>query len=315
MAVDLQNQTINLRNFVPVDTGSANDGKILSRFPNGNDTEADLIFSMSIVGGVLQNQTSETAQEGGGYGAFFADSSNGVGPGISGTNIDVITITDDPLFGTVSGLRNTYQGGGTAYTFGNQTYFLIHPARAKFYIRMRIKFSSNWEWGNDQLKFCKNTGTGISTNCPKFVTTSGIMNLTKLVDGFPGTNDKNVFATLTGTGETPSAFNAEDDINNQFGMGGTDINFSPILNQWYWFEWEVDAGTLGQSNGSFRIWIDGDLYMSLDNVQVGEVGDSLFERHELGHVWQNGSPTQDISMDWHNIEIYSERPSTLPGVF
>ena len=152
---------------------------------------------------------------------------------------------------------------------------------------------------------------GITTNCPKF-DGNGELYITKITEGSPFLNERYVYPKLN---EAPGTYRGEDDINNEFGVGGLDDNWSPTLDQWYWIEWEIDAGTLGQSNGSYNIWIDGQQYFSLDNVLVGEVGDSYFESHQLGHVWQGGSPTQDIYMEWHNIEIFSKRPSYLPGIF
>ena len=42
---------------------------------------------------------------------------------------------------------------------------------------------------------------------------------------------------------------------------------------------------------------------------------TLFTGHELGHVWQNGSPTVDINMDFHHLEFFDKRPNSLEGVF
>lgn len=274
---------------------------------------ATQFYELSFSGGTPNNIGSGNAHSGGGYIDFLANPENGAGTGINDTNIFADTVNDDPIFtGTIDVLRDTYFAGGTAYSFGNQTLFLSHPETQKFYMRMRIKFSSNWQWGNDQLKFCKNKGPGqLSTNCPKFRSTAGRMYITKLDPG--GANEQSVYPGDPSVfGESTSAYHIQDDIVNDFGGVGADGVFVPTNNQWYWFEWEIDCGTGGNSDGSYRIWIDGEPYMGLDNVPVRRVTDGAFDSHELGHVWQNGSPTENISMYWHSISIWDQRPTNLP---
>lgn len=278
------------------------------------ENQAEQIYALEFSGNTPLYQGSGNAHAGGGYINFYGNPENGAGSGHGTTNISTIDVTDDPLFGTVKGLRDTYKANKEDYSFGNQTLFINHPARPKFYMRMRIKWSDNWQWGNDQLKFCKNNGAGLSTNVPKF-SGSGELYISKLTPVNPSLNELYVKAQLS---ETPTDYLIEDDINNSFGGAGVDINWTPTLGQWYWLEWEVDAVSAGSTAGSYRVWIDGNLYMQLDNVQITESGDGMFSQHELGHVWQNingSGPTETIYMDWHSIELYSERPSTLPGVF
>lgn len=277
--------------------------------------DAVKVYELAFSGDTPLHQTPETAYDDNGYINFLGSGGTGHGS----TNIDTVDITDDSLFpGTIKGLQDTYFGGGTNYTFANQTLFIFHNEMQKFYMRMRCKWSADWEWGNDQLKFCKNKGDDggagtaeVSTNCPKF-NGSGTAYITKLAPVNPSSNEQSVVAVAT---DTIGDYYIEDGINNEFGGAGVDANWSPTLDQWYWLEWEIDAGTAGSADGSYKVWIDGDLYMQLDNTQIAEVGDALFTRHQLGHVWQNGSPTTDIDMIWHDVEIFDKRPATLPGVF
>ena len=278
--------------------------------------QATEIFELAFNG----NNVDTSTQAGGGSVAFFANAENGVGSGISGTNITVVDITDDPLFSNIKGLRDLYQQDYNAYSFANQTVFLEHPERPKFYMRMRIKWSSNWQWGSDQLKFCKNKGQDpldggaeVSTNFPKF-DGDGDLYLTKLAPDNPAINDLYVHPVLKETGN-PN-YRQEDDINNNFGGAGIDANWSPTLDTWYWIEWEIDAVSAGSTQGSYKCWVDGQLYFQLDDVQISASGDSLFSAHQLGHVWQNSGnnngPTQDIYMEFHSIGIYDQRPTNLP---
>jgi hypothetical protein len=254
--------------------------------------ESNNVFTLGFENGLPINTGS-----GDGALNFFANPANGAGSGIGGSNITVETASD-PLFGTVQVLRDTYFAGGDKYTFGNQTMFLQHSATKHFSLSSRVRFSANWEWGSDQLKFCKNKGSGISTNCPKF-DSSGEAFITKLAPANENLNEQNVRAVQT----VEDDYNISDDLNNGFGVGGNDAAWVPNLDQWYTVKWEIDAGTLGQSDGSYKLFVDDQLYMQLDNVQVGQVGDSYFTSHELGHVWQNGSPTQDIYIEFHSIKL------------
>ena len=268
------------------------------------EVAAVLLYNLTFTGEVPNNQGIGNATAGGGYIALTATPTS---TGINNTNIFYSSITDDPLFvGGADGLRDTYHADSALYSFANQTLFINHPTTQKFYMRMRVKWSSNWEWGNDQLKFCKNKGPGtLTTNCPKFQGSEIV--ITKLF-GPTDAYDQTVYAE----NPSPSFSERVDDIVNDFGGAGVDANWSPVLNQWYWIEWEIDAGTPAISDGSFRIWIDGNLYMSLDNTVVQKLGDVGFDYHELGHVWQNGYPTVDISMYYHALEIYDKRPASLP---
>lgn len=275
---------------------------------------ATKLYELTFTDQMPNNIGESNATEGGGFINFFGNSG---AVGILGTNIYYDTINDDPLFpGTIEVLRDRYFSDINVYSFENQTMFISHPQTQKFYMRMRIKFSSNWQWGNDQLKFCKNkgpsTGAAFSTNCPKFRSTQGRMYVTKM-DDF-GANEQSLYPTDPSVfGESPSAYHIEDDIINDFGGAGVDASFTPVNDQWYWFEWEIDSGTAGQSDGYYRIWIDGQLYLSKDNVPVkrSDAG-AGFDGHELGHVWEDGVPTEEISMYWHSIEIYDKRPDNLP---
>lgn len=274
---------------------------------------ATLFYELEFSGTTPLYQGSGNAHPGGGYIQFLANSENGVGDGINGTNIDHVEINDDPLFpGTVKALRDTYQAGGAAYSFANQTLFVEHPETQRTYRRMRIRWSDNWQWGSDQLKFCKNKGPGLlSTNCPKF--TGNSMYLTKYAPA-NGSNEQFVYPTQAqADAQGNPDYYIADDINNGFGSGGSDAAFTPVNGQWYWLEWEIDCGTAGQADGWYRIWIDGQLYMSIDDVQVRRVSDGGFDSFELGHVWQNGSPTQDIYMDWHSLTVWDQRPDNLPA--
>ena len=271
----------------------------------GAGGDAVKFFELAFSGDTPLHQSSGTAYNGNGYINFLG---NGSGSGHGTTNIDTVDITDDSLFpGTIKGLQDIYFGGGTNYTFANQTMFVFYDEVPKFYMRMRCKWSANWQWGNDQLKFCKNKGSGaseVSTNCPKF-NGSGEAFITKLAPTSPGLDEQNVRAT----GGFVSDFNIADDINNEFGGPGVDATWSPTLDQWYWLEWEIDAVSAGSTAGYYKIWIDGVLYMSLANVQISQTGDALFSRAQLGHVWQNGSPSVDINMEWHDVEVWDKRPA------
>lgn len=284
------------------------DVKVYDTDPGWSHT-AEQVFALSFSGDTVSNQGVGNAQPGGGYIEFLANPENGAGDGIGGTNISVVDITGSSAYPSgVKGLRNTYKAGGAAYSFGNQTIFLKHPEMQRFYMRTYVRFSANWQWGNDQLKFCKNKGTsGVSTNCPKF-DSAGIAHITKLAPANPSLNELFVYPVATGA---QSDYNTVDDINNGFGAGGTDANWTPTLGQEHLLEWEIDAGTPGQSDGSYKFWVDGGLYMQLDNVQVAQSGDTLFTTHELGHVWQNGSPTEDIYVDFYGIEIHEHRPADI----
>lgn len=119
-------------------------------------SDAVKFYELAFSGDTPLHQSQGTAYNGNGYINFLG---NGAGSGHGTTNIDTVDITDDPLFpGTIKGLQDTYFGGGTNYTFGNQTLFIFYDVVPKFYMRLRCKWSSNWEWGDDQLKFCKNKG-------------------------------------------------------------------------------------------------------------------------------------------------------------
>lgn len=332
MAVDLSNQTVGLRNFTPINTGSADDGKILSRHPDGDDSSALLIFEQIITaaGERPNNEGSANAQAGGGYHRILPNTSNGVGDGFSGSNLTSVNFTDDPLFpGGVVGIRDTYrsdthvgvQSTGSAYTFGNQTWFIDFPPRRKFYYRVRVRWSANWQWGNDQLKFCKNDGANVTTNCPVF-RAAGVAFIGKATPPAPGGS---VYADIDALGITPSSTQREDDFTNTFGAGNTDGNWSPTLDTWTWIETEIDAGLNFADNptnpgGHHRIWIDGVQYMGIENTSnAASAPDPLFDQMEFGHVWQEDSggvirPTNTIHMDFHSMRVYSERPGLPPGL-
>ena len=272
---------------------------------------ATKFYELTFSGNMPNNIGAGNAHPGGGYISFLGDPNPGQGLGIANTNIYFDTISDDPIFtGNIPVLRNTYFADGASYNFANQTLFGSHPESRRIYKRLRIKWSSNWEWGSDQLKFCKNKGPGDFTmNCPKF-DGQGRAYITKL-DPFGG-YERYVYPNISEFGNTPGDYYGEDDINNGFGAGDTDSAWSPELNRWYWLEWEIDTGTPGSTEGSYRIWIDGRIYFQLENVQVNKTGHGGFDYFELGHVWQTGFPTTDISMYWHSLSVWDQRPTNLP---
>ncbi len=229
--------------------------------------------------------------------------------GINGTNWDVATITDDPVFpGSIEVMRVTYKENLVDYDFNAQTWKIHIAEAAKVNVKGRFRFSDNWQFANEQLKFCKITsvnGNKMSTSCPKFGGSN--MKLTKLNPDTQYLNTQSVHAVWDGYA---SINNIEDDINNAFGDGGVDKVFSPVNGQWYWLEWEVDTVSAGSSSGYLKIWIDGVLYISISDVQITEAGDTLVELFELGHVWQDtGSftPDADIYLDVHNLVITNGR--------
>lgn len=277
--------------------------------PSGDET---LFFELTFTDGLPDYMGAANAHPGGGDINFYGNSG---AVGINGSNIYYDTINDDPLFpGTVEVLRDTYFSNPAVYSFENQTLFGSHPPSRTVYKRLRIKFSSNFQFGNDQLKFCKNKGEEeLSTNCPKFRGTDGRMYITKLDTN--GNNEQSLYPTAPSTfGEEAGLWHLEDDIINDFGGVGVDGIFTPVNNQWYWFEWYIDCGTPGGSDGSYRIWIDGKLYLSKDNAPIRRATDGPFTGFELGHVWQDSAsaPAEDISMYWHSLAVYDKRPANLP---
>ena len=219
----------------------------------GLPTDAKQIFALEFSGDTPMYQTESDKYDNDGYIRFLGAGGSGHG----GTNISTIDVTDDPIFPNVKALRDTYFGGGTNYTFANQTLFVDHDETKTFYMRLRVKWSSDWEWGNDQLKFCKHKGGDeLRTNFPKF-NSSGEAYITKLTPVAPELNELNIYATYG----TPDDYNQSDDIVNDFGGDGVDQAWSPTLGQWYWIEVEVDAGTAGNADGSMKMWVDGNLYM------------------------------------------------------
>ena len=286
--------TVNV-NSLSLDMVNQGDGTWKTSAPS-----ASKIFQLAFDGSTPLYTSPETAYEGNGYITFYGDG-NGNGTLGSNTNFDVVDISDDPLYGTVKGLRNTYYSSGApVYSFTNQTAYLSHNATKTFHMRMRIKWSGNWEWGSDQLKFCKNKGTnGLSVNLPKF---DGDGDAYSTI--FPADLPADAFINAVAK-EALSAYRLEDDIVNDFGGLGVDANWSPTIGQWYTLDWFSDAGTFGNTDGSIKMWVDGVIYLQAENLDLKvDTSSGLYNNHELGHVWQTGAPTQDIFMEWHNIQMF-----------
>lgn len=258
--------------------------------------------------GDFRYQGERTPHPGGGY--YVLSGNGGVEP--NNTNLAIVDIDDDPLYPTVQkAYRNTYYADGSGQPYANHVLFINIPTTPKFYLRTRVRFSDNWMFGDDQLKFTKNRGSGpdrVSTNT--WFDANGYFCAT--FDG--GLGQVYLFADWWGDPDNPTR--TEDDINNGFGPGGSDANWTPTNGQWHWLEWEIDAQGPGSADGRYQMWVDGELYISKAGIQISaSMVDDMFNSLEFGgHVWQDGLPSEDIYLDIHKVDIFPERPGPPPGL-
>ena len=130
------------------------------------------------------------------------------------------------------------------------------------------------------------------------------------------TDSENRFLFADWWGDPGNTYRVPDDINNNFGGAGVDANWSPTPGEWFWLEVEIDAVEAGSSLGSYRSWINGDLYIELTNYNVSESPtDLLFKILEFGgHVYQNGAPAADTYVETHSFALFPERPGVPQGL-
>ena len=319
MPVNLQNRTIDITGLQPV-VGGPNDGKLMLRYPDGNDGSVTVFYESDIPNGSISGTSwVETAHPGGGQ-IFYIGSESSIDSGPDGNHA--------AGGGETASIRTQWRNNDNSQAAHVVT--LRFPETRSIYVEWWQKVDSGYDnaGGFDQHKLFKcyhelsgvNIGPSfnlpVASADPTFHGQSAPINYMTTRGPEAGNDQAFLYAHLENPGVNIARiedYEGGAEFNNGLGPGSSDINPVIVANTWAKYGVEMILGADRFQPARHSFWKDDQLVIRDDGVNSPDfrhTAERGFNTLELQEVWQlsGGAYPGDLTTWMNSIYIADRRP-------